>query len=301
MKGETSMRKMKSCPQWGKGVLAVAALVGLLAGSIHFASARVIPGVDRPYDPAAYYSPTAISYADSKPSVFALRDIARQGGTVYDPIREAKEILIAERFASLLDIVEQKLGIELRNHQPMAEELIERASTTGVVKRSNAEKMLGDVTTTQDAIEQSPFFHRYEESSTVYETPRDKKKQRQMIADASATYAAVAQQALSDRAATDETLRLLLQAAANAQGTQELLQIQTQVDALAAANRAQMAGLSNACNAIRHLRHKQELDDAVEFEKTVERSRIIIADPFDMEASVATGFQRPAARGFVSF
>ena len=106
------MGRSSSCPRWGKALLALAAFSGLLAGSIHFASARVIPGVDRPYDPAAYYSPTAISYADSRPSVFALRDLARQGGSVYDPIREAKEILIAGRFETILRLMEQRLGIE---------------------------------------------------------------------------------------------------------------------------------------------------------------------------------------------
>ena len=92
-----------------------------------------------------------------------------------------------------------------------------------------------------------------------------------------------------------------MQEAADAEGKHELLQIQAQIDALAEADRAQMTGLSTACNAIRHLRHKQELDDAVEFEKSVEWGRVIIADPFDKEAADAAGFQRPVARGFVSF
>ena len=295
------MKRRADFLQKKKGWLLVAAIVGILAGGLPLASARIIPGVDRPYDPAAYYSPTAISYADSKPSVFALRDLARQGGSVYDPIREAKEILIAKRFDWLLDIVEQRLGIEIRNHQSMPNVLIEQATTTGIGKRSDAEAMFENVTSTQDGIEKSPFFHRYEESSIVYETPRDRMNQRKLIADASAVYAEVAQQALHDRTATDETLRALLQEAADAEGKHELLQIQAQIDALAEADRAQMTGLSTACNAIRHLRHKQELDDAVEFEKSVEWGRVIIADPFDKEAADAAGFQRPVARGFVSF
>jgi len=295
------MGRSSSCPRWGKALLALAAFSGLLGGSIHFASARVIPGVDRPYDPAAYYSPTAISYADSKPSVFALRDLAGQGGSVYDPIREAKEILIAGRFEMLLRLVEQQLGIEDKNHQGLADDIAAQANATGMNARTNSEQMFDALTTTQEDIGKSPFFHRYEESSTVYETPRNRKKQRAMIANASAVYAGIAQQALSGREETDETLRMLLQAAAHAEGKQELLQVKAQLDALAAADRAQISGLSNAYNAIRYLRHKQEMDDAIEFEKTVERSRIIISDPFDEEAADAAGFQRPEAQGFVSF
>ena len=295
------MKRDGGLPRKRKGWLLVAAIIGILAGGLPLASARIIPGVDRPYDPAAYYSPTAISYADSKPSVFAIRDLARQGGSVYDPMREAKELLIAKRFGWLLDIVEQRLGIEIRNHQPMPDVLIEQATTPSIGKRPYAEEMFANVTSTQDRIEKSPFFHRYEESSTVYETPRDRMNQRKLIADASAVYAEVAQQALRDRTATDETLRALLQEAAEAEGKHELLQIQAQIDALAEADQSQMTSLSAAYNAIRHLRHKQELDNAVEFEKSVEWGRVIIADPFDKEAANAAGFQRPAARGFVSF
>ncbi len=295
------MGRSSSCPRWGKALLALAAFSGLLAGSIHFASARVIPGVDRPYDPAAYYSPTAISYADSRPSVFALRDLARQGGSVYDPIREAKEILIAGRFETILRLIEQRLGIEEKNHQSMADDIAAQASATGMNARTNSEQMFEGITSTQEDIGKSPFFHRYEESSNIYEMPRDRKKQRAIIADASAVYAGIAQQALSRREETDETLRMLLQAAAHAEGKQELLQVKAQLDALAAADQAQISGLSNAYNAIRYLRHKQEMDDAIEFEKTVERSRIIVSDPFDEDAADAVGFQRPEAQGFVPF
>ena len=183
----------------------------------------------------------------------------------------------------------------------MAGDIAAQASATGMEARSNSERMFDALTTTQEEIGKSPFFHRYEESSTVYETPRDWKKQREMIADASAVYAGIAQQALIGCEETAETLRMLLQAAAHAEGKQELLQVKAQLDALAAADRAQISGLSNAYNAIRYLRHKQEMDDAIEFQKTVERSRIIVADPFDEDAADAAGFQRPEAQGFVSF
>lgn len=59
----------------------------LLAG---VAEARTVPGVDEPYDPANYYSKESISYADSKPSVFALRELMQ--GTVYDYKRHMKSI-----------------------------------------------------------------------------------------------------------------------------------------------------------------------------------------------------------------
>ena len=61
-----------------RGKAAVIAALVLALGGFGMVSARVIPGIDEPYNPAAYYSLTAISWEDS-PSPFALQDLA--GGT----------------------------------------------------------------------------------------------------------------------------------------------------------------------------------------------------------------------------
>jgi len=70
-------------------------LLGVLAGSLSLSQAVAfawsIPGVTRPYDPPAYYSHTAISWRDSKPSIFTLLDLARQGGTVHDYKEEEQD------------------------------------------------------------------------------------------------------------------------------------------------------------------------------------------------------------------
>ncbi|HMM21482.1 MAG TPA: hypothetical protein PKA10_12250 [Selenomonadales bacterium] len=74
-------------------------LWGILAGSLGLSQAIAyawgwsIPGITEPYDPPAYYSPTAISLRDSKPSVFTLLDLARQGGTVHDYTEEGQDTL----------------------------------------------------------------------------------------------------------------------------------------------------------------------------------------------------------------
>lgn len=57
-----------------------------------YAYAHIIPGVDEPFDPGAYYSETAISYADS-PSTFTMRDLAGNGWQVKDVTRGIKNAL----------------------------------------------------------------------------------------------------------------------------------------------------------------------------------------------------------------
>ena len=85
---------------------------GITVPSLSVAYAWSIPGVTRPFDPPNYYSPTSISWPDSAPSPFALRDLAAQGGMVYDYTRHIKSILYGTKFVAWLEKLLAKLGIE---------------------------------------------------------------------------------------------------------------------------------------------------------------------------------------------
>ena len=82
------------------GVLTACCICGVGAYGVGFA--RTIPGVDEPFDPANYYSMTSISYADSAPSPFALKDLARQKGHVYDYARHMKALLTTQNMENWL-------------------------------------------------------------------------------------------------------------------------------------------------------------------------------------------------------
>ena len=90
------MRYKRLAVSWGL-VLSL-----LFAG---LAEARTVPGVDEPYDPGNYYSRESISYPDSKPSPFALKELMQ--GKVYDYKRHMKSIDFGGDFekwlATLLD------------------------------------------------------------------------------------------------------------------------------------------------------------------------------------------------------
>lgn len=77
------------------GILCIS-LAGFLFGYQSITYARIIPGVDEPFDPTAYYSPTEILYADSAPSVFALRELEQ--GEVFDYTRLIKSVLFGDNF-----------------------------------------------------------------------------------------------------------------------------------------------------------------------------------------------------------
>lgn len=92
--------------------------------------AKIIPGVDVPYDPGAYYSATAISYADSAPSTFALRELSK--GSVYDKTRHDKSILFGSDFKSWLEAMIERTGIMERNTKPQDKAV--QAMTTAEIK-----------------------------------------------------------------------------------------------------------------------------------------------------------------------
>lgn len=104
--------------------LTCVAVMGFSFGVMSVTFAEIIPGVDEPFDPTAYYSPTAISWADSAPSPFALRDLASNGGQVYDYTRHIKSILFGDTFEKILGVEGDKTKLEKKNTDNWSEHSI---------------------------------------------------------------------------------------------------------------------------------------------------------------------------------
>ena len=108
--------------RWKRSKKVTAALCVCFMGAAGIGYAWSIPGVTRPFDPPNYYSPTSISWADSAPSPFALKDLAANGGSVYDYTRHIKSILYGTKFVSWLEKLTAKLGIEEENARKLPSE-----------------------------------------------------------------------------------------------------------------------------------------------------------------------------------
>lgn len=93
-------------------------------------ASHLIAGVDYPYDEANYYNPSSVSWADSAPSPFALRDLVAQGGSVYDYTRHIKSILYGTKFDDWLNDIRQENELDEENmkHSDAAvrEEIVRR-------------------------------------------------------------------------------------------------------------------------------------------------------------------------------
>ena len=99
-----------------------AVTVGFLGGYNLVANAYSVPGWTEPYNPAAYYSLTEISFEDS-PSPFALRDLARNGGSVYDYARHIKSIVAGDNLEKTAEIFVSKSASAEKNSKPFSEEI----------------------------------------------------------------------------------------------------------------------------------------------------------------------------------
>ena len=103
-------------PSWKKIGCAILASMMFAApfGTVTEAHHHSVAGVDYPYDASDYYAPDRISKPDSAPSRFALRDLAANGGTVYDFIRHQKSILYQLRFVDILAVLQKRFQIDLK-------------------------------------------------------------------------------------------------------------------------------------------------------------------------------------------
>ena len=295
------IKKTRATPGRGtKLSLMIVGVVAMLIGGIGVTSAwHHIPGVTRPYDPPNYYSLTSISWADSAPSPFALRDLAAQGGRVYDYTREIKSVLFGKDFRSIIAVLTEKLGIDIIDHRPLAAEIRDH----GLVIVNEQQQHAHEIYQMEawKRMEESPLFHRFDESAAQHDAPRDLPAQRRLLADSYTAYAKGAQLAVSDHAQSDAAMRQLLAALEHAQGEQELRQIAAQIEALSAAEAAKRTALLAALTELKATVQREKTDAALEHQRRVERAKVVVADPFDKEAVQASGYERSKPLGFVPF
>ena len=112
---------------------AIVSALGILSGYGLIAYAHTIPGWDEPFNPALYYNLMEISWEDS-PSPFALRDLARSGGMVYDYTRHIKSMIFGDKFEKTAEVDESKTKNDEINSKPFSEEIFsETAEALNVI------------------------------------------------------------------------------------------------------------------------------------------------------------------------
>ena len=274
-------------------------LAGFATGlGVVYARWHPTPGVDIPYDSSAYYSSTAISYADS-PSTFTLRDIARNGGNVYDRWRHEQTTPAATDFVSWLEVLLQKNILGMLNIQSMDSDKFNRIRSR-INSRQNEVAAMNEKNPYKELMD-GKLFRDSGAFDYANEKNYDKQKQLKIL---EGKYSAIIFEAEKISKSHDDTVAAvqeLVNAANNAKGEKEINQIVAQIDALTATEYAQRSALLAKLAELRSIKQKVLQDEYLEGVRNSNQAKLRVTDPYNPSEDVKAHFDRPKGVGFKAF
>ena len=277
------------------GVLGACFVIGL--GSYGIGYARVIPGVDEPYDPANYYSQTSISYADSAPSPFALKDLARQGGNVYDYARHMKAIMATQNTENWLATALERFGIKVKNMNPLDNSILT------IVQRNLA--CLNEDTNSSSLGEKTMDFWKsrifrndeaYEDESTF-----KAQDQYQAAAEIYKLYGDNAKGFIDTADSEQANIFAIVEASNNAEGEMQADQAKADAMAMVEAETARRNKLLGNLASIKSVEGKIKQNEDLAFRRQVQAAQISIEDPYHRTARSEKLYEKSEPKGFVRF
>ena len=285
-----------------RGKAAVIAALVLVLGGFGMVSARVIPGIDEPYNPAAYYSLTAISWEDS-PSPFALRDLAESGGNVYDYTRHIKSILFGDNFKDILAVATSMTQNEVINTTPFSSEVSAETDSALSLLRQGTES----IGKTVDISESNPYLRQGDNDEwEAYNENAYDQRQKQIWLDQS--YRQMVEGSQQELAGMENALTAasaVLAHSNQAQGELQLLQAQNELKALLVYEFARQNALDANIAQINATRQANEYDETAESAFLEAITRMDVADPYDSKeyalVKESDGYEKPEAPGMPDF
>jgi len=263
----------------------------------HLVYAYVIPGVDEPFNPAAYYSDTAVSYADS-PSTFFYKDLAAGGGTVLDTARKIKSVLFSGDFSNLAGIFTSKTTNDVINTSPFSASTLEKTSNH-ITNLNEGTSNLSNSAVVLDKREGTLFRRpdRYDEDTNSY----DKKTQLSWLEK---TYLQLTQSAkgnLDDLDSQEEILSTIMENAYRADGDLQASQASAEIKALNEAETARRNALLANYASLKATNNMTKEDEELQSIRTTDKAMVWISDPYNQTKQEQQIYTRPTAPGFKDF
>ncbi len=257
-----------------------------------------VAGVDYPYDSAAYYSDTAVSYADS-PSTFALRDLAAKGGSVYDKRRDTESIKFATDFQSWVDVIKTRNIWKLLNIKSL-----DTSALNGF--KSAVSSLQNKVNSTN---ENNPYkemlnskkFRDFNDQTPVEESRFNEKEQIKLLEEKYLAFADEAQKAMHENAESDAALKTILEQIKTAEGKLQMDQLLAQLESLNNVEQSRKAALIAKLIELKAVRQKAETDQYLKAVRIAEANKLHIADPYKERDDIKRVYTRPKGVGFKSF
>ncbi|MBQ6006590.1 MAG: hypothetical protein IJL14_10135 [Selenomonadaceae bacterium] len=248
---------------------------GFISGYGLIAYAHVIPGVDEPFNPEAYYSLTEISWADS-PSPYALKDLASNGGSVFDYTRYIKSVLFGDKFEKLAETDADKTKNDEVNSTPFSEEIF--AETTAALKVIGVGTEKVARTATID--ETNPYLRQGNDDhwDTYDQNSFNRQEKYKWLDDTYKNFADGAKSEIIETEETMEAAKKIFEHTNAAQGHLQMYQAQNELKTLLAYELARQ----NALDA--DFAQLQAVNQAAEYDSNVESAYIDSITKFDVIA-----------------
>ena len=282
----------------------IAAMLGLgfISGYGLIAYAHTIPGWDEPFNPALYYDLTEISWEDS-PSPFALRDLARTGGMVYDCTRHIKSMIFGDKFEKTAETDKIQTTNEEINIKPFSEEIFsETAEALNVIELGTAKVVkIAVIDETNPYLRQENGDHWDSYDQNAY----NREGKYKWLDNTYKNFADGARTELDEMSNVITSAEKILNHTNIAQGELQLYQAQNELKTLLAYELARQ----NALDA--NLAQMQAVYQAAEYDENVESAyidsitKMDVADPYDevnykmLEEEYS--YEKPKAAGMPDF
>ena len=276
-------------------VLCVCCIGGIGAYKVGFA--HVVPGVDEPYDPANYYSMTSISYADSAPSPFALKDLARQGGNVYDYARHMKAIMATQNMESWLSAAMERFGIKVKNMNPLDNSILTTVQRN--LASLNADTNSNSLGERTMDFGKSRIFRNdegYEDENTF-----KAQEQYQAAAEIYKIYGDNAKGFIDTASSEQANIAAIVEAGNNAEGEMQADQAKADAMAMVEAETARRNKLLGNLASIKAVEGKIRQNEDLAFRRQVQAAQISIEDPYHRTPRSQKLYEKSEPKGFVRF
>ena len=251
---------------------------GFISGYGLIAYAHVIPGVDEPFNPEAYYSLTEISWADS-PSPYALKDLASNGGSVFDYTCYIKSILFGDKFEKIAETDTDKTKNDEINSTPFSEEIFAETSAALKIIGVGTEK----VARTATIDETNPYLRQGSDDHwDSYDQNSFNRQEKYKWLDE--TYKNFADGAKAEIVETEKTIdaaKKIFEHTNVAEGHLQMYQAQNELKTLLAYELARQNALDANLAQLQAVNQANEYDENVESAYIDSITKFDVIDPYD--------------------
>ena len=253
-------------------------MLGIFGGYSLVANAYVIPGWNVPYNPIAYYSLTLVSLADS-PSAFALKDLARNLGNVYDYTRHLKSVLFGDKFEKKAETNASETANAEINSTPFSEAIISETADALEVIGTGTEKISKEVVLD----ESNPYLSQgnADDWETYNTSDLGKQDKYRWLDGTYREFADKSREALSETDAAIIAARKILEHTSLAAGELQLAQAQNELKALLAYELARENVLDANFEQLQAINQANEYDETVESAYWDSITKMDVVDPYD--------------------